>query len=43
MTKGIAGSRIRTKGYGSRNPIATNDTEFGRKLNRRTEIIIIEK
>jgi outer membrane protein OmpA-like peptidoglycan-associated protein len=39
----IAASRISTKGYGKRRPIADNSTEFGRKLNRRTEIVIMGK
>jgi outer membrane protein OmpA-like peptidoglycan-associated protein/Mg-chelatase subunit ChlD len=43
IKKGINAQRIRTKGYGKRRPIATNETEFGRKLNRRTEIVIIGK
>jgi outer membrane protein OmpA-like peptidoglycan-associated protein len=41
--KGINPNRIKTKGYGKRRPIASNLTEFGRKLNRRTEIVIIAK
>lgn len=43
IKKGISGKRIKTKGYGKRRPIASNDTEWGRRLNRRTEIIIIGK
>ncbi len=43
MRKGISEKRIQTTGYGKRKPIASNDTDFGRKLNRRTEIIIIAK
>ncbi len=43
IKNGIDAKRIETKGYGKRRPIASNDTEFGRKLNRRTEIIIISK
>jgi outer membrane protein OmpA-like peptidoglycan-associated protein len=39
---GIEGSRLETIGYGLSRPIATNDTEEGRALNRRTEIEIIE-
>ena len=39
---GIEGSRLETIGYGMSRPIATNDTEEGRALNRRTEIEIIE-
>lgn len=43
IKKGISARRIKTTGYGERRPIASNDTDFGRKLNRRTEIIIISK
>ena len=40
---GIAKSRIQTIGYGPTQPIADNNTEFGRRLNRRTEIVITDK
>jgi len=43
IQKGINPKRIKTTGYGERRPIASNDNEFGRKLNRRTEIVIISK
>jgi len=43
IANGIKRSRIKTVGYGERKPIGSNDTEFGRKLNRRTEIVIISK
>ena len=36
--KGVAGSRLSTRGYGKTRPIATNDTEEGRALNRRIEL-----
>lgn len=39
---GIASSRVQAKGYGESNPVATNDTDEGRKSNRRTEFIILE-
>lgn len=39
---GIASERVQAKGYGELNPVATNDTEDGRKANRRTEFIILE-
>lgn len=38
---GIAGERITAKGYGKNKPIATNDTEEGRALNRRTEVTVL--
>lgn len=41
--KGINPKRIVFKGYGSSNPIATNDTEEGRSQNRRTELSITGK
>lgn len=40
---GISREQMIPKGYGESNPIATNDNEEGRKLNRRTEINILEK
>lgn len=39
----IPSSRLEYKGYGLEQPIATNDTEEGRQLNRRTEFKIISK
>jgi outer membrane protein OmpA-like peptidoglycan-associated protein len=38
--KGIAPQRIDSKGLGMDRPIATNETEEGRALNRRTEMVI---
>ena len=43
VKQGIAAHRIKTKGYGKRRPIGDNGTEWGRKLNRRTEIVIVSK
>lgn len=42
MSEEIPEGRIKTKGYGSANPIATNDTEEGRAKNRRTELKILK-
>ena len=41
IMRGVSGSRIRSQGYGETMPIATNDTEQGRALNRRVEIKIV--
>jgi len=43
IKKGVDSKRIQTKGFGKRKPIASNETEFGRSLNRRTEIVITSK
>ncbi len=40
MSKGVAGNRLKAKGYGQTRPIDTNETEEGRANNRRTEIKI---
>jgi len=39
--KGIDLGRLEAKGYGFDEPIATNDTEEGRQMNRRTEFMVI--
>lgn len=41
VKKGIHTNRIKTVGHGESKPIASNNTEEGRKLNRRTEIYIM--
>lgn len=41
LMKGIAPDRVEAKGYGMTMPIAENDTEEGRALNRRTEVKIL--
>jgi OOP family OmpA-OmpF porin len=42
-SKGIAEERLLPAGMGQTQPIAANDTEEGRQLNRRVEILLIEK
>lgn len=37
----IEASRFQTIGHGSSQPVASNDTEAGRQLNRRTEIKVV--
>lgn len=43
ISKGIEPHRIRTKGYGEMQPIAANTTDEGRRLNRRTELVILSE
>lgn len=42
IARGIDGQRILCKGYGGSLPVASNDTEAGRKQNRRVEITILQ-
>ncbi|HEY5536713.1 MAG TPA: OmpA family protein [Ignavibacteria bacterium] len=42
VSKGINANRITSKGYGKSKPVATNDTDEGRQLNRRVEFKIIK-
>lgn len=37
---GVAERRLSTVGYGQSRPVASNDSEFGRKSNRRVEVLI---
>jgi outer membrane protein OmpA-like peptidoglycan-associated protein len=41
VAKGIDATRITAKGYGETKPVATNDSEEGRALNRRTEVTVL--
>ena len=40
ISKGIDGDRISGKGYGGAKPVASNETEETRRLNRRVEFVI---
>ena len=40
-SRGVVAARVGVKGYGETAPIATNDTEEGKALNRRIEIRIV--
>ena len=37
----IAGNRVRYRGYGETKPVATNESEDGRAMNRRTEVTVL--
>ena len=38
---GVDTRRVTTEGYGESQPVADNDTESGRQLNRRVELRIV--
>lgn len=41
LERGVAAARMQVQGYGLTFPIATNDTEEGRALNRRVDVVPI--
>lgn len=41
--EGISPERLSARGYGPYRPIASNQTEKGRQLNRRVEIVVLPK
>lgn len=41
LDQGIDAGRVTAKGYGATRPVATNDNEQGRALNRRTEVTVL--
>jgi outer membrane protein OmpA-like peptidoglycan-associated protein len=43
LNHGVHARKIIAKGYGSLDPVASNDTPEGRKQNRRTEIHIVKQ
>lgn len=40
LKAGIKGNRMTSQGFGELNPVATNDTDEGRALNRRVEVTL---
>jgi outer membrane protein OmpA-like peptidoglycan-associated protein len=43
VARGIAASRIQTKGYGPKFPVVDNDTAAGRQQNRRVEVLVLNE
>lgn len=41
LSKGISGTRLEAKGFGSTQPVADNNTAAGRAQNRRVEVYIL--
>jgi outer membrane protein OmpA-like peptidoglycan-associated protein len=40
--QGIAGARMTSDGYGSKFPVASNETSEGRAKNRRVEVVLAQ-
>ena len=43
VAAGVAESRLVAQGYGETRPIAPNDTETNRAMNRRVELVIVRR
>lgn len=43
LALGVASERISMRGYGESNPVASNDSEANRQLNRRVEIVLSDE
>ena len=41
VSRGVASSRLDSEGYGETDPVASNETEEGRQLNRRVEVVVV--
>ena len=41
LAKGVAADRVKAKGYGEANPVASDDTDAGRAKNRRIEFKVL--
>lgn len=42
LSKSVDATQISLLGYGETKPVATNDTNYGRELNRRVEFTILK-
>lgn len=43
LARGVPAERMATAGFGFDKPVAPNDTEIGRALNRRVEVIVLDE
>ena len=43
VARGVPTARLKTAGFASRRPVASNTTEEGRRLNRRVEVVLLEE
>ena len=43
VARGVPAPRIKTAGFASRRPVASNSTEEGRRLNRRVEVVLLDE
>ena len=43
VNRGVDPSRVTARGYGEDNPVASNENESGRAMNRRVEFRVTEK
>jgi outer membrane protein OmpA-like peptidoglycan-associated protein len=43
ISRSVDASRLKYQGFGPKTPVASNDTEYGRAKNRRTEFYILEE
>lgn len=43
VARGVPAARIKTAGFSSRRPVASNTTDEGRRLNRRVEVVLLEE
>jgi len=43
ISQGITATRLTARGYGESQPVASNDTDAGRALNRRVELIVLDR
>lgn len=43
VARGVPEQRIRSAGFSSRRPVASNTTDEGRRLNRRVELVLLDE